>query len=578
MYVNFDTLKFKNINSYGNKVTNFEFKNGLNLIAGSNGQGKSTIIDAICFCLFGVPFRRVKINELINRTNKKGLWTNITFSIENDKYEITRSLKPDKLEICKNGNKLELLSSKKLTQEEVDRILGLDITLFRQIISLSINYSKPFLSLTQNEKRDIIESIFNIKVFGSMFKTLKNENSGTKIEWEINNRTITILEENIKSSRKQITNLEKTRDNFDKDKNSYIEKLNKDISKLESTIKHSEHVIEKLTKKNSDLVSKKCKYTSKDKEILNREIGSLQGLIDKAQRDILFFNTNTNCNVCNSEMTTEHRLKHITSLQKEIDENQLKITNSKNKKDSIEKQLEDFKKRENEILENNTNIHSEESKIKFHKEQIEDYKNTLEEVKIRTIDFDIDEIKKEFETKKEEYKDLYSTNIDLQKAININQTIFNILGDEGIKSHFFTRLIPILNKKVNGYLSSFEIPLTIVFNEFMEEKISTFGKYTNVPYPSFSEGEKKRIDISILLSFIETTKIISNWSSNIIFFDELLDTSTDDEGMSRIVDAIKNFIIKDKELCVFIMTHRSNDYYFDHIYNITKNDGFSSIN
>jgi hypothetical protein len=134
-----------------------------------------------------------------------------------------------------------------------------------------------------------------------------------------------------------------------------------------------------------------------------------------------------------------------------------------------------------------------------------------------------------------------------------------------------------LNKKVNEYLGRFDIPITIMFNEFMEENISTFGKFTGLPYHSFSEGEKKRIDIAILLSFIETTKIISNWSTNIIFFDELLDTSTDEEGMYKIMDSIKNLIIKDGNLCIYVMTHRQSEYYFDHIYNVNMSAGFSKI-
>ena len=216
MYIKFEELKFKNINSYGNSITSFKLNKGLNCISGSNGQGKSTILDALCYCLYGVPFRKVKIEELINRDNKKQLYTELSFYIEQDLYVIKRGKKPNILTIEQNGSPLDLLSTQKLNQEEIDKLLGLDITLFRQVISLAINYNKPFLSLKVPDKREIMETIFNIKVFGKMLKKVKENNSSIKTEHEINNRTINILKQNLqetvvqlKNSRKRKTHLMK---------------------------------------------------------------------------------------------------------------------------------------------------------------------------------------------------------------------------------------------------------------------------------------------------------------------------------------------------------------------------------
>jgi DNA repair exonuclease SbcCD ATPase subunit len=578
MYVNFISLKFKNINSYGNSITEFSFQKGMNLIAGTNGKGKSTIVEALCFCLFGVPFRKIKIKELINRTNKKKLWTNVTFKVGNDTFEITRSLKPDTLKISKNDKDLDILSSKKLNQDEIDKIIGLDINLFRQIISLSINYSKPFLSLASTEKKDIIENIFNIKVFGLMNKMLKTINSGYKIEWDINNRTINILEDNIKSMRNQIKKLKHTKENFEKDKEKDILKCKTSIDNLKQKINDAKTSIDELKIKSEKLLTEIIKEKSTDKDIIVKDIGSLDSIIKNSKKDISFFNNNDSCSICKSDFSGEHKNKHLNELNKTLNEAKDKKIELTEKLETIEEKLEIKKQIDKDITKNNNEIKSENNKVTFYDEELRKYIESLSDLENKTFTFDIKSLEDEYEQKKSEYKEVFKKTNDLHKEIVINETIFDILSNEGIKSHFFAKLIPILNKRINEYLTDFDIPISLTFNAYMEEEITSLGQYKGINYHSFSEGEKKRIDIAILLSFIETTKLISNWGTNILFFDELLDSSTDDDGIHKIMESIKNLIIKDNNLCVFIMTHKTSDFYYDSIYKVTMDAGFSQIN
>jgi len=208
--------------SYGGNPTVFEFSNGLNLITGANGQGKSCLLDALSFVLYGQPYRKIKKDELINRKNKKKLHTEIEFKIGDNSYKIVRTLAPSHMEITKNGEELQSMSSKKLNQEEIDKIIGVDYNLFRQIISLAINYNKPFLTVSLPEKRDIIENIFNIKIFGEMLKILKRNSSGLKTKNELNDKTIKILENALRTMRTQLNEMEIAKTNFETDKQKEI--------------------------------------------------------------------------------------------------------------------------------------------------------------------------------------------------------------------------------------------------------------------------------------------------------------------------------------------------------------------
>ncbi len=218
MFVDFGRLMWRNFLNYGNKPTKIRLEKGIHLLSGKNGDGKSTLIDAMCFCLFGVPYRKVKIKELVNRINKKKLYTEIEFRVNKKSYRIERTLNPDSVKIWEDSVELDLLSSKRLVQDDIDKIIGINHKMFRQIISLSISYNKPFLIMMLSEKRDIIESIFNIKIFGEMLKILKKENTGTKIKVDINKKSLDLLKENIKGMLKQQRDMKITIRDFEKNK------------------------------------------------------------------------------------------------------------------------------------------------------------------------------------------------------------------------------------------------------------------------------------------------------------------------------------------------------------------------
>jgi len=579
MYVKFENLKFRNILSYGNDTTEVNFQTGMTLISAKSGSGKSTIIDALSFCLYGKPYRKIKINELINRRNKKKLYTECSFLIGTDRYKIIRTLIPNTIEIYKNDVSLEKLSSKKLNQEEINKIIGIDHNLFRQIIALAINYNKGFLALEAAEKRDIVESIFNIKVFAEMVKKLKNNNATLKVQSQLHIGQISILESTIKTLKTQINNIEKTRLTFDIDKKTNIDRLNLEFSNKETEYKQLLEENKTLKEKNEELTST---LFSIDFQV---EVSEINGILKFAEKQIIdateqleLLESNVHCPFCNSELTESHKETEQIRLNKIISDCKKDILQAKEKRSILSQQYTSNENIKKEILKNETKLNSNKLKISYIKTEVKRIVTELEKEENKEFNFDDTSLKADYEQKIESYKTISSEYSKVQEDIKYNDFALNILSEQGIKSFLFKKLIPVLNVKINHYLDLFDLPVSINFNDMMEENITNIGGKENISYMTFSEGEKKRIDIAIMLSFIDTTKTISNWNCNLLMFDEILDTSIDSEGLDKIMGSIKQMTIDDTKLCSYIISHRDTDHEnYNRKLIVTKIGGFSAL-
>lgn len=580
MYVEFKTLEFANILSYGNKKTKIDFEDGLNLLSGLNARGKSTITDALSFCLFGQPYRKIKMNELINNKNEKGLYTKVEFSINENDYIIERFLKPTKLHIWKNDERIDLLSTKKLTQSEIDKLIGVDYNLFRQIISLAINHNKPYLTLSKNDKRDIIESIFDIKIFADMLKNIKLDNKGSVIKSDMLSNTVDLLKTNINSLSSSIKNMTIAKNDFEKNKKEDLEKLENEkrkslleLSNLKTQLKNIENEIENIEL--DDITE-----NDKNKSNLQKEINESQYAVKLLKKDMLSFGKST-CSVCKSHLTDEYRESQIKKCNNSINKNEKIIT--KNEKEII---------KINEILDSHSRLEKKkydlqnkkttlDNKEEFLQTYITKIDNDIDNVNKRKIDFNIQEMIDDRNLKGEDYQNANKENKEVLKEISLNETVIQILSDNGIKSYFYKKLIPLLNKKIGEYLSKLDLNLQLTFNEYLEDSIINISTSGNkvVNYYSLSEGEKKRIDMAILFSFIEITKTICNWNCNLIILDEILDSSIDESGLEKLIISIKSMMNMSKyKMSIYIISHRllESDT-FDNIYEIKKIGGFSQI-
>lgn len=579
MYIEFKSLKFRNLLSYGNKLTTIDFHKGLNLIKAQNGSGKSSILDALNFVLFGKPFRNIKMNQLINKYNDKDLLVSVEFNIGNDEYEIIRGLKPNLFSLRKNGNEVDSLSSKKLNQEEIDKLLGINEKLFKNIVGIAVTNNKPFLSMSTGEKRMLIENIFNIDVLSEMNKEIKKRNTCEKTEQKLKITELDGYKNSITDNQKYIKQINGYIDQFEENKA-------KEIANKTSELKENE---EKIAKKiaNIDIGNKKLEELAKniikiDEEKMteiSKTIGISEHERTRIKKTLSTIGQNKICPICNSELDEGHAKEHIDGLKEDLN----KIENFVLPKLNNElKELENIKQ---EKIKNDRTIDiikskliEEETNKKSIEKQIEKIKNEIKEIENKECNFSIQEYEEKLASLKDKEQKLNEEVEVLNHNLEINEVLLNILGDEGMKKYFFEKLLPILNQRINFYLKKFELPAELEFNNMMEEKIMT-GKFEQ-SYNQFSGGERARIDMAILLSFFDISKIISNWSCSILFIDEVLDAGVDASGTEQFISTLYNIVTEDdRSLGIYLISHKLGEIQmnWNEVIEIEKKNMFSNL-
>ena len=561
MFVEFKKLSFCNIMSYGASGAEIDFQAGLNTIKAANGSGKSSILDALTFVLFGKPYRDIKLSELVNTANGKGLEVTCEFKIGTDTYMIRRGLKPAIFEIYKNGKEMDMLSTKKLNQDEIDKLLGINLRLFKNIVAVAVTNNKPFLSLSIGDKRALIENIFNIDVLGSMCKDVKKRKTVNNTELDLKTTehrgVVNSIEDNesyIENMRRYIASFNEVKDANLKTIRENIDKYQKEIDKRTKNLAIAESKIKELTEEIGTVPDRSIG------ESLNMEIGKVQSVIDNINSTLSKLKKSRLCPVCNSPLDEGHARKHIEGMLAE--------------KKSMEKEtLPDLMERYRAYSDTVKTYQEKQSFI----QTIRDKART-EEITRSTLETELNKAKQNLEKESgkacpasvdsyvEKLNALRAQSEELNKDIDvltekilIDTQLIKILGDDGIKSYFFKKLIKVLNKSVNEYLNKFELKnTTIEFDETMAETMTT----NLVPrtYSSYSSGERTRIDMSILLAFFDISRQISNWSCNLLFIDELLDQNIDQSGIEQFVSTLYNLIqLNKKKLGIYIISHKLNE-------------------
>lgn len=557
MYVEFKKLRFKNILSYGNSFTEVDFQKGINLIKAANGSGKSTMLDAMTFCLFGKPYRDIKLAKLVNETNDGNMVTEVEFNIAKDSYKIVRGYKPALFEIYKNGNEIDLLSSKKLNQEEIDKLLGINLRLFKNIVCIAATNNKPFLSLSIGDKRLLMENVFNIDVLGDICKDVKKRRTVATADQQLKLSELGATQTSIEDNNRYIENMQKYIAEFNTNKDNEVCRIKGSITDAQGKLTKAKRNVtigtSALEKKVQEL------GTPPDSSVygqLSSDLGGANADVARIQKTLNNLASKADCPICGSPLNEGHAKKHIDQLNKELKKLTEKTIPSLNSKiDAYKAELTAYNKDAAFLETLKEKTRQEQRTVDQLTVQLEGLNESLEQAESKECNISLTEYENRILELNSRVDTLTQLIDELQHKIDIDNVLVDVLGDNGVKQYFFKKLIMVLNKNINDYLKAFELPISLTFDEQMQETIAR-GKYPR-DYEQFSGGERSRVDMAIILSFFNTSRIISNWSCNVLVCDELLDQAIDQSGIDQFLATLYNMVAdKKNKLGIYIVSHK----------------------
>ena len=545
--INFKYVRFKNFLSTGNQFTEIQLdRNPTTLIIGENGAGKSTVLDALCFGLFGKPFRSISKNQLVNSINNSAAIVEVEFSIGSIKYKVIRGIKPNKFEIYKNNKMLNQEANARDYQKILEQqILKLNYGSFTQVVILGSSTFIPFMQLKARHRREVVEEILDIQIFSTMNMILKQKlktvfDDIRDIEYQFNLETEKVsLQENL------ISDLQDNKDKIIKQKQDLINNNEKEIFKRNKEKTDLQLLDEKLLKTISDKASAETKL-SKLKEIkatLNEKHKSHSEMIE-------FFETNEDCPTCQQHIDEVFKEGIVTSKRSDIEELQFGMG-------KLKEELTKASNRTNEIKNITSDIRSNSVKLATIQQSIVELEKFNAKLQTEIEHFVKDGVGQSDLDKLEELNKNVKVIGNRRTELKEDKTYFeaskSMLMDTGIKTKIIKQYLPVMNKLINKYLTSMEFYVNFTLDENFEETIKSRHR-DEFSYASFSEGEKMRIDLALLFTWRAIAKMKNSTNTNLLILDEIFDSSLDGTGTDEFLKILGT--LNDEN--VFVISHKQD--------------------
>ena len=565
--IQFHKIRWKNLLSTGNQFTEIDFeKHNTNLIIGTNGAGKSTVLDALTFVLFNRPFRKINKPQLPNSTNEKDCLVEIEFSVNNKEYIVRRGIKPNVFDIVVNGVVLHKEADDRANQRILEEsILKVNYKSFTQIVILGSSTFVPFMQLTTANRREVIEDLLDIRIFSAMNSLIKDR--------------IRVEKDQIKSleSRKEtLKDKEKMQKNFIEElENRGKENIESRKVKVTQLMNESEvHMRENsITEEDIFKFMKELEEVNGAVDKL-KKLGNLKGKISQKVSTITkehkFFTENTVCPTCTQTIDERFRLDRITDAQdkaKELQQGYKDLEDTIKLEEERERQFTALSK---EITKLNHEISQNNTKISHNQRQIRDL-----ESEIQTITEQLKNRNTEHEKLEEFRENLQKTFGDLSKKkeeVVYYDFAYSLLKDDGVKTKIIKKYLPFINQQVNRYLQMMDFYINFHLDEEFNESIQS-PIHENFSYSSFSEGEKMRVDLSLLFTWREVARLKNSVNTNLLIMDEVFDSSLDGFGTEEFLKIIR-YVIKDAN--IFVISHKSDLHdKFENVIKFDKKGGFS---
>lgn len=564
----FENIKWKNFLSTGNVYTKINLsKNKNTLIIGENGAGKSTILDALTFALYNKPFRKINKGQLVNSINNKGAVVELEFSLYKNKYKIVRGIKPNIFEVYKNNDLINQNADSKDYQEYLEKhILKIGYKSFCQVVVLGSATFLPFMQLPAAQRREIVETLLDLQIFTTMNSVLKDKVQKNKEDF-------IRVEEQKRNIEEKIIIIKKYIEKREQESKESVEKKEKEIEKIDEIIISKKEELKKVEKEYHEL----SQDVSDDKKITNENTNLLllrekiNSKIDMVSEEIKFLETNDDCPTCKQRIEESFKLESIGDKNDKLKEYKDGLFLLKEKIFNNEKEMQSL----NESKEKLSKVKDQFKDISFDLSSTERMKKSIE-AEIKSIK------KKESTISNEEIKDSEEELIkinDIYNELIKNKDLYSassvLLKDNGIKSRIIKKYIPIINKLINKYLSDLNFFVKFELDEEFNEVIKSRHR-DEFSYSSFSEGERMKINLSILFTWRMISQLRNSINTNLLIMDEVFDSSLDSEATEDFMKLLNEFGDKTN---VFIISHKTEQLNekFDNIIRFKKQKNFSKI-
>ena len=567
--ITFKTIKWRNFLSTGQHFTEIDFtKNKTNLIIGTNGAGKSTILDALCFSLFGRSFRKINKPQLINTVNEKDCVVEVEFLIGTSEWKVIRGIKPNIFEIYCNDKVIDQVSAANDQQKWLEQtVLKMNYKSFTQIVILGSSAFVPFMQLPTSHRREVIEDLLDIKIFSSMN---------------------TVIKEKIRKIRDEVKTLELKKESlFDKVEmqKNFIEELenrgNANINANKEKIVNLDSEVVDCIKENTLIEEDVLKNIKKQEEVAGasdklKKLGTLKGKISQKVSTITvehkFFNENTVCPTCTQEIDEEFRINKINDaqnkakdLQSGYKELEVAIKEEEDREHQFITLSKEITKLTHEVSRNNTKISGCQRQIRDLENEIQKLTNQL---KNRNSEHE------KLESFQESLHNTYDELAIKKDSINYYDFSYGLLKDGGVKSKIIKKYLPLINQQVNRYLQMMDFYINFTLDEEFNETVQS-PIHEDFSYASFSEGEKQRIDLALLFTWREVARMKNSVNCNLMILDEIFDSSLDSSGTEEFLKIIQ-FVVKDAN--IFVISHKAGlEDRFESVIRFEKIKGFSRI-